>query len=103
MSGNGKVVGRVSSLNVGGPGLPDPLHCSQAAAEALTMAAGAGLRLSSFSLDLAGHAVGEDDVTIRTRIEKRTRSIVFASVEARAGEAFVFSAQGLFSPAGADK
>jgi hypothetical protein len=93
-------VRHVSSASLGGPGLADSARCSQAAAEALATAAGPGLRLSSLSLDLAGHAMGRGDVEITTRIDKRTRAIVFASVEARVADALVFSAQGLFSPAG---
>jgi hypothetical protein len=44
--------------------------------------------------------MGRGDVEITMRIDKRTRAIVFASVEARVADALVFSAQGLFSPAG---
>jgi hypothetical protein len=58
--------------------------------------------LSSLALELAAQPLG-GVVEIRTRIDKRSRAIVFVSVEARSGAALVFSAQGLFSPAGGSK
>jgi hypothetical protein len=59
------------------------------------------MRLTQIQLDMASHAIGQNEVTISTRIDKRTRSIVFASAEARAGGELVFRAQALFSRRGA--
>jgi hypothetical protein len=55
-----------------------------------------GFRLTTMQIDLASRPVGASEVAIRVRIDKRTKSIVFASVEAMAGEQMVFRAQGLF-------
>jgi hypothetical protein len=91
---------RIQASALGGPGKPDPGRCSQAAIDALLQVVGPGMRLTSLSLDLAGQPLGLVEISIRTKIDKRTRAIVFASVEARAGDLLAFSAQGLFGPAG---
>src|SRR5262245_29360489 len=88
---------KVTTASLGGPGSPDPELCSARAIAALTEAAGADMRMTSLSLDVASHALGEGMVEIRTTIDKRAKSIVFASVEARVGASMAFSAQGLFS------
>jgi len=87
----------VTGASLGGPGAPEPELCSRAAIAALAEAAGPGMRMTSLALDVASHAIGEGMVEVATTIDKRAKSIVFASVEARLGAAMVFSAQGLFS------
>ncbi len=56
--------------------------------------------MTSLALDVTSQELGRGDVDIRTRVDKRTKSIVFVSAEARIGERLVFSAQGLFSRRG---
>src|SRR5689334_19918174 len=90
-------VSKTPGAALGGPDAPDPALCSAAAILALADAAGEGMRMTSLALDVASHAIGEGMVEIVTRIDKRAKSIVFASVQARIGAAMVFSAQGLFS------
>ena len=87
----------MAGADLGGPGGPDAARCSKAAIDSLSRIAGPDMRLTQFQLDLSSHAIGEDEVAITARIDKRTRSIVFASVEARVGDALVFRAQALFS------
>jgi len=87
----------IPGAELGGPGAPDPELCSEAAISALAEAAGEGMRMTSLALDVASHAIGEGMVQLAIRTDKRAKSIVFASVEARMGAALVFSAQGLFS------
>ena len=82
---------------LGGPGAADPSRCSQHAMATLGQTAGPGLRLTSLSLDVASHALGQALVDVSVRTDKRSRSIVFASVEARSEGRLVYSAQGLFS------
>ena len=89
----------VSSLmpaDLGGPGKALFERCSDAAIAALVAAAGEGFRMTSLSLDVASHALGDAPVEITARADKRTMTIVFASVEARSEGRMVFSAQGLF-------
>lgn len=90
----------VAGADLGGPGRPEASRCSAAAIEALSRAAGTDLRLTQIQLDIASHPIGQNDVAISARIDKRTRSIVFASAEARAGGELVFRAQALFSRSG---
>jgi hypothetical protein len=82
---------------VGGPGRPDPARCSLAAIEALTAVAGSDMALTQIQLDVSSHAIGQRNVEVRAKVDKRTRSIVFASVEALSGEEMVFRAQALLS------
>ncbi len=91
------VLRMIPGAELGGPGAPDPQLCSDAAITALGEAAGEGMRMTSLALDVASHAIGEGMVQLIIRTDKRARSIVFTSVEARLGAALVFSAQGLFS------
>src|SRR5690242_20020578 len=91
----------VAAASLGGPGPADPACCALAAIDALKRAAGPGMGLTSLTLDVASHPLGAGEVAIRTRADKRTRAILFASVEARIGDVLVFSAQGLFSKTGA--
>lgn len=58
------------------------------------------MRVASLSLDIASHALGSDPVEAAVSVDKRAKSIVFASVEARAEGRLVYSAQGLFSRVG---
>jgi hypothetical protein len=53
--------------------------------------------MNSLALDVASHAIGVGMVELSAKTDKRTRSIIFVSLEARMGAAMVFSAQGLFS------
>ena len=59
--------------------------------------AGAGFGMTSLALDVASAKLGGGEIEVRAQVDKRTRSIVFASVEAWQGQQLVFSAQGLFS------
>jgi hypothetical protein len=85
---------------LGGPGAPDPRECSGHAMIALGEAAGPEMRLTSLSLEVASHLLGDGEVALTIKVDKRARSIAFASVEARSGDKLVYSAQGLFSRAG---
>lgn len=67
---------------------------------AMAEAAGPDMRLASLSLDVTSHELGETSVAITVRVDKRARSIVFASIEARSDGRLVYSAQGLFSRVG---
>lgn len=91
------VATRLNPANLGGPGAPTAELCSSVAIAALCDAAGPGFRMTSLALDIASHPLGDAPVDLVTRIDKRARSIVFVSAEARAGARLVFSAQGLFS------
>jgi hypothetical protein len=85
---------------LGGPGAPLPEKCSQHAMALLGEAAGEDMRLASLSIDVTSHPLGDAPVDVTVRIDKRARSIVFASIEARSDARLVYSAQGLFSRAG---
>lgn len=87
----------MAGADLGGPGGPDAVRCSKAAIDSLSRIAGPDMRLAQLQLDLSSHAIGKDEVAITAQIDKRTRSIVFASVEARTDDALVFRAQALFS------
>jgi len=87
----------IPAADLGGPGSPVAEQCSATAIAMLGEAAGDEFRMTSLSLDVASHAIGVGMVEVATRIDKRAKAIVFASVEARMGSALVFSAQGLFS------
>ena len=87
----------VSAASLGSPGPADPVRCSAAAIEALLGTAGPGFGMTSLTLDTASANLGEEEISIRTRADKRTRSIVFASAEAWQAGQLVFTAQGLFS------
>jgi hypothetical protein len=100
MSDNSPYEVRISSAQLGGPAAPDVTLCSAKVVELLSAAAGEGMRMASLSLDVTSFALGEAEVSVAVRVDKRARSIVFASAEARSGEQLVFSAQGLFSRVG---
>jgi hypothetical protein len=85
--------------NLGGPGPADPATCSSCAVVFLARAAGEGMRMTSLEMDVTSNAIGDHAVAITTQIDKRAKSIVFASLEARADGVLVFRAQGLFSKA----
>lgn len=87
----------IPGRELGGPGAPDAVACSAQAIRVLGEAAGADMRMTSLSLDVASHALEVGQVEIAVRVDKRARTIVFASCQARAGDRLVFSAQGLFS------
>jgi len=86
----------VSGARLGAPGRPDPARCSLTAIEALSRIAGADMAMTSLQFDVSSHALTDGQVEILARIDKRTRSILFASVEARMGGALIFRAQALF-------
>lgn len=88
---------QLSSVDLGGPGVPDAQLCASVAIALLRDTAGPGFRMTSLALDIASHPLDDTHVDLITRVDKRARSIVFVSAEARAGERLVFSAQGLFS------
>lgn len=90
----------VAGTDLGGPDGPDAARCSRAAIEALSRIVGQDMRLTQIQLDLSSHAIGEIEAAITARIDKRTRSIVFASVEARVDGELIFRAQALFSKRG---
>ena len=90
----------LSATSLGGPGAPDPQKCSQHAMALLGEAAGDDMRLASLSIDVTSHPLGDAPVDVTVRVDKRARSIVFASIEARSEGRLVYSAQGLFSRAG---
>lgn len=96
-------VSTVAAATLGGPGPADPERCSRMVIEALSRAAGQGMRITSLALELAAQPLGQGEIVIRTTVDKRTRAIVFASAKAKAGDMLVFSAQSLFSPAGGSK
>lgn len=79
-----------------GEGRADPARCAAAAVRALGGAAGAGFALASLTLEMGpGNASGA--VEVRLRVDKRTRAVVFATAEAWAGDAMIFTARGLFA------
>ena len=90
----------LTSSELGGPAAADPTLCSAYVIAVLGEAAGEAMRMASLALDITTNALGERPVEIAVCVDKRARSIVFASAEARAGEDLVFTAQGLFSRAG---
>lgn len=100
MSDNSPQAIRISAALLGGPAAPDATLCSAKVVELLSAAAGEGMRMASLALDVTSFALGEDQVSVTVRIDKRAKSIVFASAEARSGTQLVFSAQGLFSRVG---
>jgi hypothetical protein len=87
----------VPAASLGAPGRPDPARCSLAAIETLSRIAGADMTMSSLQLDVSSHALSDGQAEILARIDKRTRSILFASVEASVGSELIFRAQALFS------
>lgn len=99
-AGQAPIVSTCSSGLLGGPGAPQPEKCSQHALGLLGEAAGEDMRLASLSLDVTSHLLGDAPVSVAVRVDKRARSIVFASIEARSDGRLVYSAQGLFNRVG---
>lgn len=89
----------LNGAELGGPAAADPTLCSARVIALLSEAAGEGMRMASLALDVTTNVLGERSIEVMVRIDKRARSIVFASAEARAGDDLVFTAQGLFSRA----
>jgi hypothetical protein len=87
----------ISAAALGGPGRPDAAKCSIAAIEALDRVAGVDMAVTQMQIDVSSLALGQGEVAIHARIDKRTKSILFASVDAHAGDQMVFRAQALFS------
>jgi len=92
-------VRQIASADLGGPGAPVAEFCSAVAIAALREEAGPDFRMTSLALDVASHPLTDAPVDLVARVDKRARSIVFVSVEARSNDRLVFSAQGLFSAA----
>ena len=90
----------VAGASLGGPAGPDASRCAEAAIEVLSRMVGPDMRLTQIQLDVSSRAIGRSEVTVSAYIDKRTRSIVFASVEARTSGELVFRAQALFSRRG---
>lgn len=90
---------QLPSADLGGPGAPVAELCSAIAIAVLREEAGPDFRMTSLALDVASHPLTDAPVYLVARVDKRARSIVFVSVEARSAERLVFSAQGLFSAA----
>ena len=90
---------KLTGADLGGPMSADPTRCSERVIELLGHAAGEGMRMASLAMDVTANLLGERDVDVTIRVDKRARSIVFVSAEARAGGDLVFTAQGLFSRA----
>lgn len=90
----------LSADALGGPGAADASLCASRAIALLSDAAGEGMRLASLAIDVTTNTLVERTVSVTVRVDKRARSIVFASAEARAGDDLVFTAQGLFTRAG---
>ena len=67
------------------------------AIDALSRIAGPDMAMTSLQLDVSSHSLGDGQAEILARIDKRTRSILFASAEANAGGEPIFRAQALFS------
>jgi hypothetical protein len=86
----------IPAAALGAPGAPDPGLAAALAIATLSEAAGEDMRMTSLALDVASHIIGEDMVRLAVQTDKRARSIVFVSLEARVGSTLVFSAQGLF-------
>ncbi len=84
------------ATELGGPAAPSFAQCSAAATALLADAAGAGMRMTSLAIDVTAHALADQSIDVSVRVDKRAKSIVFASAEARAGGQLVFTAQGLF-------
>jgi hypothetical protein len=80
-----------------GAGPADRARCASLAIEALSSVAGVEFVMTSLALEVTSHELEAGEVSIRSRVDKRSRFIVFASAEAWQGERLVFSAQGLFS------
>lgn len=90
---------RLRGVELGGLAAADPTLCSAKLITLFSSAAGEGMRLASLAMDITTNPLGDRDVDITIRIDKRTRVIAFASAEARAGNDLIFTAQGLFSRA----
>lgn len=90
----------VAASQLGGPDAPAFALCASRAITILGDIAGEGMRMTSLSIDVTSHVLEEQNVEISVRTDKRAKSIVFASAEARAGDKLVFKAQGLFCRAG---
>lgn len=90
----------LTSSDLGGPAAADPTLCSARVIALLGEIAGEGMRMTSLAMDVTTNALGARNVDVVLKLDKRAKSIVFASAEARAGDDLVFTAQGLFSRAG---
>ncbi|HEV7690259.1 MAG TPA: hypothetical protein VGO52_05530 [Hyphomonadaceae bacterium] len=88
----------ISPDDLGGPGPADATLCSIAALSVLSATVGEAMRLASVQLEVSSKPVGAAPVVVHTKIDKRTKSIAFASVEALTGDEMVFRAQALFGP-----
>ena len=89
----------LNASELGGPSAADPTLCSARVIALLGDSVGEGMRMASLAIDVTTNVLGERPIEIVIRVDKRARSIVFASAEARVGDDLVFTAQGLFSRA----
>ncbi len=71
--------------------------CSNLALDKLQEGAGPDFRLSSMTINVGGSSIDPSAMLeIITQMDRKTRSVLFAQVEARAVDEVVFSARGLF-------
>jgi hypothetical protein len=90
----------IAAADLGAPGPASPEACAGVAIRLMGQAAGAGFRMTSLALDVASQALTDGRVKVAYQVDKRSRSIVFVSVDARLDGILVFAAQGLFSRQG---
>lgn len=87
----------LSGGELGGPGRADPSACALVAVRLLSGAA-ADLPLTSITVEMAaGRLEVGGDVVCEVRIDKRTRTVAFATLEARSGGALLFVARALLA------
>ena len=96
MSEDAPLLKRIPAHELGGPAPADPTVCSETVIALMSTVAGEGMRMTSLNLDVTAAVLGETDVSISARVDKRARSIVFVSAEARSDAQLIFTAQGLF-------
>ncbi len=89
----------VAAAKLGGLGRGDPTLCSGVAIAALGEVVGAEFALGSLTIELGPAMMDGGEAELRVRIDKRTRSVAFATAEAWAGDQMVFAARGLFAKA----
>lgn len=86
-------------LDAEGNGL-DMSKCLAAAGPRLTEAANADRSPVSVTLDLAAEPRPEDVIEFSSHIDKRTRSLAFVRVEARAPARLIFSVSAIYATRG---
>lgn len=87
----------LDAAEIGGPGRPDPAACAVLAVRLLSEAA-APLPLSSITVEMAsGKLAAGAPLNCTVRIDKKTRTVAFTTLEARCENALVFAARALFT------